>query len=78
MQLSYSQVNASENKGRSHLRNDLILYCDMYLILITAFTVLKWTQADIALLSMWGGIISAVVCIPFAGIMDKYGKGCVI
>ena len=36
--------------------------------------VFNWTNADIALLAMWGGIVSAFVCIPFAGIMDKYGE----
>ena len=52
----------------------VILYFILFNMAVSAFTVLGWTQADVALLSMWGGIISAVVCIPFAGIMDKYGK----
>ncbi|XP_072020387.1 solute carrier family 49 member 4-like [Amphiura filiformis] len=38
-----------------------------------AMEVFDWTQGDIAFLAMWGGIVSACMCIPFAGIMDKYG-----
>ncbi|XP_072024364.1 solute carrier family 49 member 4-like [Amphiura filiformis] len=39
----------------------------------TAMNIFGWNQADIALLSVWGGVISVFVCIPFAGIMDKFG-----
>ena len=36
--------------------------------------VFGWSKGNIALIAMWGGIISAFFCIPFAGVMDKYGE----
>ncbi|XP_072021194.1 solute carrier family 49 member 4-like [Amphiura filiformis] len=39
----------------------------------TAMVVFGWSKGDIAFIAMWGGIVSAFLCIPFAGIMDKYG-----
>ncbi len=36
--------------------------------------VFGWSKGNIAFIAMWGGIISAFLCIPFAGVMDKYGE----
>ena len=36
--------------------------------------VLGWTDADIALLTIWGGIVFAVAVIPLTSLMDKLGK----
>ncbi len=48
--------------------------CFWYLGFFSVFNVLDWNQSDIALLSMWGGIITVLFGIPFAGIMDAFGK----
>ncbi|XP_072020390.1 solute carrier family 49 member 4-like [Amphiura filiformis] len=39
----------------------------------TVKAVLGWTDADIALLTIWGGVVFAVTVIPFSTFMDSLG-----